>query len=269
MKVALVLFAVLLLALPSLAREDVEILKSLFKEANVFMGQGKHAEALAKYQAVLAIEPKAKGSLYNGGLAAYLLGKHDLAIGLWTRLKVITPKDWELHTKLVQVYEATGKKASRDAEIKALYALRKDTTDPDLAKLRRFCRDQFKVGERKVLAYEHFEWVGERAVRYYFAVMNKEGKKEFHISLGSYAYMQSFAEEMGTVEKGQRYCHLDGYYPGGRHATFGMFKGEPSYDDMKAKVIAILKQEAAPVSSSTPGTPRKKDEKKDEEKDGD
>jgi tetratricopeptide (TPR) repeat protein len=260
MKPALVVLAVLLLVPLAAAKSDPETLSKLFEEGNALMAAGKHAEALAKYQAVLAVEPKAKGALYNGAIAAYLLGKHDIAIGLWTRLKVITPKDWQVYAKLVQAYEAAGKKAARDAEIKALYALKKDTTDPDLEKLRFFCRDQFQVGEKRVVVFHHFEWVGQRAIRYDFGVQDKAGKKLFHISLGSYAYMQSFAEEMGTVEKGQRYCHLDGYYPGGRHATFGMFAGEPSYDDIKAKVIAILKREQGALSSSEPGTSKDEDD---------
>ena len=112
MKSALVVLAVLVFALPSLAREDTETLKRLFKEGNALMEQGKHAEALAKYQAVLAIEPKAKGSLYNGGLAAYFLGKHDLAIGLWTRRRAAAALDLAALARRPAGTPRTGARAS-------------------------------------------------------------------------------------------------------------------------------------------------------------
>jgi hypothetical protein len=48
----------------------------------------------------------------------------------------------------------------------------------------------------------------------------------------------------------QRLFHLDGYYQWG-HATYGMYTTEPSYDETRNLVIAILEKKLDPVSTST------------------
>jgi tetratricopeptide (TPR) repeat protein len=238
----LVPLALMLLVSPALADRDEQV-ANLFEEGNAFMEKGQHAEALRKYEDALNLEPRAKGPLYNGGLAAYLLGKPAKAIELWTRLKEITPHDGKLRAKLVQAFEAAGMKKKRDEEIRGLYELRKSGEDPELPHQQFFCRDQFEAGKRKVMVFHHYDWVGARAVRYAFIVLDDDGKPDFRISLGSYEYMQSFAKSSGQVKEGERYCHLD-LYEGNMHATLGMYQKEPPYDEIKAEVVKHLESRA-------------------------
>ena len=242
-----------------------EKVRRLFHEGNDLMEKGEREKALEKYEAALAVEPKAKGPLYNGGLVAFLLGKYEVAIRHFKALKEILPEDAQVRAKLVQAYSGADKKKERDAEIEALYALRKETEDEDLQTLKFFCREQFEAGGKKVMVFEHFEWVGERAVRYRFVVLDSEGKEAYRISLGSYATMQGFAEDMGTVKPGQRYCHLDGYFPGNRHATYGFFAGEPPYDEIREKVVGILTKKEQALSSSQPGGGKDEDDEDEDE----
>ncbi len=51
---------------------------------------------------------------------------------------------------------------------------------------------------------------------------------------------------------GQRAYHFDGYYPGGSHKTFGFHTGEPSYQSVKDKLIAVVEGHAPVLSSFTP-----------------
>ena len=45
-----------------------------------------------------------------------------------------------------------------------------------------------------------------------------------------------------TPKEGERLFHLDGYFKSGGHATYGMFAPEPSYDEVRARVVQILEQ---------------------------
>ena len=103
------------------------------------------------------------------------------------------------------------------------------------------------------MVFEHFELKGERALRYAFEIIDPEkGKSKYRISLGSYEPTTQFARETGQIGKNERMYHLDGYYPDGVHATFGFFTKEPSYEDTRKSVIAILQGKKQPTSSSKP-----------------
>ena len=67
-------------------------------------------------------------------------------------------------------------------------------------------------------------------------------KIAYTISLGSYDATNEFAHASGAVPKGIRQFHLDGYYDWG-HATYGFFAGEPAYDDIRKRVVAIVEQD--------------------------
>ena len=79
-----------------------------------------------------------------------------------------------------------------------------------------------------------------------------DGKTSFEISLGSYEATNAIARESGGLKRGERLFHLDGYYPGGRHQTFGMFRKEPTYDRVKRLVIEVIKGKRRPTSGTTP-----------------
>ncbi len=103
------------------------------------------------------------------------------------------------------------------------------------------------------MALEYFEFTGEERVRYSFRVTTKSDEKPlYRISLGSYDVTHGHATSMGVVTKGNRYCHLDRYFPGGAHETFGFFDGEPTYDKTKALVIKIIEGQIEPESAMIP-----------------
>lgn len=237
-----------------LSDEDIARIEKAFEAANALMEQHKYAEALARYKEALALEPDATGPLFNGGLAAYQSKDFNTAAELWRRLKKIDPSDWQARAKLIQAYQALGKLPERDAERAELMALWKSGNDPELAKEFEFCRDQFEVNKLKVMAFEHFELKGDRALRYVFSILNENGNAEdFRISLGSYEMTNAIWRETTKPEPkpGERLFHLDGYFKGGSHATYGMFAPEPSYDQMRVRVIQILEGKSKPVSSLT------------------
>ncbi|HEX4996891.1 MAG TPA: tetratricopeptide repeat protein [Terriglobia bacterium] len=226
------------------------------------MDQGKYEEALKEFRKVIALDPDAPDPLYNAGLAAFLIKDYTAALELWQKAKAIDPTDGMLRSKLIQTYQALGKLKERDLERAELFELRNSGRDPDLKDRMEYCREQFEVNGRKVMAFELFELKGERALRYVFSVLDEKGnREEFRISLGSYELTNAVWRQQAEPKPkpDERLFHLDGYYDWG-HATYGMYFPEPSYDSVRTLVIRILEGKAEPISSTTiavpPDTPR-------------
>ena len=117
-------------------------------------------------------------------------------------------------------------------------------------------RDQFDVAGRSVLAFETFELKGDSPVLYSFMIL-KAGKAEedYHISLGSYETINKVAHGLGEIGPADQLFHLDGYYPGGAHRTFGFFRNAPSYETVREHVMRIASGEEIAVSGFSPGSP--------------
>lgn len=220
-------------------RLDKKNAKALFKAGVILAGQKKQAAALAYWRRAVKADPSYLSAHYNLGQAAQLAGQHREALKHFGAVVRLQPQDWRALSKLVQLHQALGQRRQRDAARAKIFALRKAGKNRGLLRAPSYCRDQFAVGKAHIFAYESFALVGPRAKRYAFRVKAPAGAYE--ISLGSYDQTTAIARETGSIKGKQRLFHLDGYYPGGRHRTFGMFKKEPSYEAVKKRVIAIVK----------------------------
>lgn len=217
-----------------------------FETGNSLMEQRKPDQALVHYKKALSLLPNERAILFNGGMAAFATKDFVLAADLWKQLKTLEPLDWHTRAKLVQVYQALDKLTERDKERVELFEMWKSAKSADLRKQFEYCRDQFEVKGQKVMAFEHFELKGERALRYVFSILNKtEDGEEFRISLGSYDFTNAVWRETRKPppKPDERLFHLDGYFKN-LHATYGMYFPEPSYDEVRAKVIEILERRA-------------------------
>ena len=242
--------------------QSVAQAEKTFNAGNELMEQRKFAEALIRYKEALVILPNDPSLLFNSGLAAYSSKDYAQAAELWKRLKTVDSSDWHARAKLIQAYQALARLPERDAERTELFELWKSGKNAELTQQFEYCRDQFEVNGKKVMAFEHFELKGDRALRYVFSVLNEAGDgEEFRISLGSYKLTNSVWRETTQPKPraGERLFHLDGYFKNG-HATYGMYFPEPSYDEVRSKVIQILEGKSKPVSSSTVIPPKTKPE---------
>lgn len=230
-----------------------------FDMGNTLMEQRKFAEALVQYKQALAILPKEPSILFNAGMAAFGSKDYAFAAESWKQVKAVEPLDWHTRAKLVQVYQALGQLPERDKERAELFEMWKSGKSVELKKQTEFCRDQFEVKGQKVMVFEHYELTGDRALRYVFSILNKtEDGEEWRISMGSYKTTDAIWREMQNPrpKDHERLFHLDGYFKNGGHATYGMFFPEPSYDDIRAKVIKILEGKGDPISATVPGQPK-------------
>ena len=251
---------------PAAASQDkssssAEASDKAFKEGNDLLEQHKPAEALRRYEEALAVTPDDTSVLFNAGMAAYFSNNLPRAAELWKHLVELDPDDWRARSKLIQVYQALGKTAERDAQRAALFELWKAGKDEDMLKQGEYCRDQFEVNGAKVMVFEKFEFKGDRPIRYVFVVLGPDGKTEDHnFSLGSYELTNQMWHETTKPKpkREERLFHLDGYFKNG-HATYRMMVGEPSYDETRDMVVKIMRGELKPVSSTTYPAPESKE----------
>jgi tetratricopeptide (TPR) repeat protein len=216
------------------------------------VAEKKYPEALQAYKDALAKDPKNPVLLYNAGLMASLCEKPNEAIAFWTQEKTIEPDNWRLRAKLIQAYEAASDAKQRDSEREELFKLHKKAVDGELKKLEYYCRDQFSVGKKRIMVFEHFELQGDHAVRLRFMVLKPDGQDvEAKYSLGSYRTTNDIAREMKEIKPGERLFHLDGYFQGGRsHRTYAFYTNEPKYETVKAAVKEIVEGKRKPTSGT-------------------
>ena len=239
--------------------------EKVFNTANDLMEKRKHAEAFTHYKRVLAILPNNPAALFNAGMAAFASKDYSAALDMWLQMKKVEPTEWQVRSKLIQAYQALKKFPERDAERAELFAMWKKGEPAELKNEFEYCRDQFEVNGKQVLAFEHFELKGNRALRYVFSILDDTGQAEdYRISMGSYDTTNNIwaAMQNPKPKEGDRLFHLDGYFKGGGHATYGMYPPpEPTYDQIREIVVKILEGKDKPVSSTTPSGPAKTEPK--------
>lgn len=249
-----------------LGEKEMAALEVLFNKGNTQLENKEYASALSTYQLALKSLPDDPSLLYNGGFAAMLGKEYIVAADLWTRLKKIDPDDWQVRAKLIQVFQALGKTSDRDKEREDLISLWKKGENKELKEQIEFCRERFSAGGRDVLVFELFEFKGPRGKRYVFSIMNDAGKEDYQISLGSYDMTNAVWQETTKPKPkdGVRLFHLDGYFQNGSHATYGMYPGEPTYEETRKYVVDILEKNKKPLSATIPSQTPAKDPKKDQ-----
>ncbi len=223
-----------------------------FEKGILLYEQGKFADSITYLEKALNRYPEGSNILWNLGLASAAAGQHAKALTYWKRYRNVRSDDWQVVPKLIQTYQALGRIKMRDETLAALFRLREQTRDPRLKQTPLFCREQFKVNDRLVLAYQFFEPSGEWMQFYRFVVTDSKGRDEFFVSLGSYEKTNQISKELGDIKEGERLYHFDGYYPGRVHKTFGFLKAKitPTYDAIRPTVLKMLKGEIQPMSSS-------------------
>lgn len=188
---------------------------------------------------------------YNLGLRHQLRGRQREAREWFLRAAQASPEDWRTRAKLVQVTQALGQHQERERHRAALLALYRagKVDSPE------FCREQFREGPHSVVVFESFELAGPWATRYRFDVEGAPGRPARRLTLGAYAVTTALARLHGEVGSKEPLFHLDGYEPGRQqHETYDFYTREPAYEEARARVIAILREQTAPLSGSrSPG----------------
>jgi tetratricopeptide (TPR) repeat protein len=223
-------------------------IKATFAQAVAFLKEKKYAEALVPLKQVLAAQPDDLSVLWNAGMAAFFSKDYAYAKKCYTRMNQLDPTDGMVLGRLIQVAQAQGNKPERDKQRTALLELVKSQKEASgLAKQPAFCRDQFFVGTKLILAYERFQFVprnektGSFAVQYEFFVVDSNDKSEQRIEVGWNSVEKN--KEGIWVPAGELAAwYFDAYPTGGPMAriTYGLSQKAMSYDECRALAQEIV-----------------------------
>ncbi len=191
------------------------------------------------------IDPGYYNGWFNLGQYAQGRNKPAEALPLFQKAAAIKPEDLAPRAKIVQCLQALDRLPERDKAREDVFTVYAGGKVRETV----FCRDLFESGSKRITVYEFFEPTGLRAVRYSFTVADKSGQKAAEtVSLGSYEAITILARQKHEIGPGERLYHIDRYYPGG-HATYAMFKKEPSYDEVRKIVLEMLEGKREPLVS--------------------
>jgi len=185
---ALVVAGALMLASTTFAQDETKKreAEAVFKQATDLMDKKEYGPAIPYLQQLQTEYPDNHAVLWNLGIAFVETNENAKAAETWKRLQQVAPDDWRAISKLVQAYQALGDIKARDNEIKKLYEFRKNSPDPKVKGLERFCREQFTISGQKGFAFEYFFPLGPWKKYFVFSALDENGQEKFSISLGSY-----------------------------------------------------------------------------------
>jgi tetratricopeptide (TPR) repeat protein len=272
-------------AIPSLRRAvELEPKNPDYRDrlARIYMATHDDAKAEPEFEALVKLDPKNIGGLVRLAIINRRRENYDAAIRFIEQARAIDPQNVEALQMAGIIYEMGDRPAEHLAAVKRLaeinpeseYALgrllvadanagRKEeaaayrkrlielhgkgkTTSPS------FDRETFTVGKSLVVAREHYQLEGPRAVRYAFDVKPPEGPG-YRISLGSYDITTEIARQTGSIKADERMFHLDWYGPEDEHRTYGMFAKEPTYEATRVMVREIVDGKRDILGASKPG----------------
>lgn len=253
----LVGLAVFALPLAADGADEPGDVQQWFRDAAEKMRARHFAEAGPILEKVRAAAPESAPVEWTLGLAYAEVERHEDALVCWQKMRKLEPDNWQATTKVVQALQALGRLDERDQAIAQVLAERQKSKDPQLARVPWFCREQFKINDRKVLAVEYFNPTGPRAVFAAFLISGADGKVFSRYSLGSYDSTTEVARSTKEIGPQDRLYHLD-YYENGEqlHRTCGFFKTRPDYAALRDRVVKAMTAELKPISeSSAPARP--------------
>ena len=197
--------------------------------------------------------------------AAIDTGDMSFAVATLIPLEQAHPADWQVRMLLARAYAQTadepGHREERDKEVAEIIRLHLATPDSQLGKLRDFRLEDVHEGSELVQLYPALTPWGPYRVhliaRFFSGTPPQPGLR---VTLeSSDGDQQLFAKEHpAEAAAGKRSFSLDGYAPDrtgsdGRtiqtHYTYAFLVGEPTYDDVRGRILEIAKGRLKPLSS--------------------
>jgi tetratricopeptide (TPR) repeat protein len=232
-------------------KHDPKHSQAHYQIGSIAASSHQNEKAIEHLKQATELNPAYINAYFNLGQIYQLTKEHEKAIECFLRVLELAPNDWQARSKLIQLNYALHRETEALQQRQIMFELWRQGH----VKAPRFCREQIDLNGYKVIVYEYFtlEGQGSMAMKYDCHV-TKDEKVQFRFSCGSYDMTNSFFMEMNSVDgkTGQRAYHFDGYYPGGTHKTFGFHTGEPSYQQVRDKLIEVVGGHADVLSSFTP-----------------
>jgi hypothetical protein len=240
-----VLAICLLLSISAVRAQDEDGPPEEFRRAYRLAEEKKFDEALVILDDVLKEGSHTRNALFSAGSIAMCAGEFKRGQKYFAALKELEPKSATVRAALVRAAQALGDLSARDAERRELFRLRESGEDPEVVQQQYYMREECTIAGRQVRGLEFFELKGDKALRYVFEISRfGGGETEYRVTLGSYTATNAIwqATQNPKPKEGERVFHLDGYFSDGSHATFGMYHPEPTYDEVRKQVAAIIER---------------------------
>src|SRR5262249_20209062 len=189
---------------------------------------GRHADALAAWQAAVRADPDHRDANYNAGQALYNLGDFGKALAHWRRGLELGPEDFFVLKKIVQAENALGLDAA--ATKARLLEVWRASADPDVRRQQSFVFDQFDAGGWRVMSVELLgDPLPIDADVMRFVVEDRPGHVAFTIRIETSAYARSRGTPfVVSVSDATEYKVVDSY------------KELPPYHDLRGRVRRLL-----------------------------
>ncbi len=221
----------------------------------------KYDEALAEAKTILASSPGNSQSNKLIGVVYLDMQKPAEALPYFERALELDANDPNVHSLLMQAYAATGDAKRRDEQRTILRGYHSDGKHPELARSAGYMIESIPVGEKIVQAFEFYQPYGSFRLYYRFNVFSTEGHLLSFITLesgdaGQIVYAKEHPKEAAA---GERRFTLDRYRQNNTgqpvREEIGTIDGEPTYDDLRARVIKEVKEDTKPAMGTTVVTP--------------
>ena len=215
---------------------------------------GRKDEALLKAQAILQMYPdNLEANLMTGAVLLEMTRPAD-AVPYFRKAATLQPDDPHVHSLLLEACAESGDTKMRDQEIEILRRMHSDGRHPAFSEAPGFMIERIPVGNLSVDAIEYFAPQGKFHFYYRFEVYDTSGRMIEFIALASEDEDQAlFAESHPREAKaGVRRFSLDRYTPN-RQALLGFIDGQPTYDDLRARVVKIVTAESG-TGAAPPGS---------------
>jgi tetratricopeptide (TPR) repeat protein len=217
---------------------DEEAMRALFEEARKLDSEGRHHEALVRYETILGKHPTWMSTRLNAAMAAYDSGQYQKAIGHFELIHKYGPTDWFIVRKLIQCYERVGREDKVDEFRKKLTELRnRQDGSPLLKSYQGFTRDYIPVGTTMhLIGYEFFE--PDKHGQFWLFKL-----EDLHRTPLSIFVIHSSPFHNGS---GQRLFYLTEACPGWMRVWYVGPEGR-NYDWARKQVTEILQSKHAPL----------------------
>lgn len=225
-----------------------------FEGVRSSLESGRKEEALQKARAIVQIYPDNLQANLMTGAVLLELNRSAEAVPYFSKAVAAQPDDPHMHSLLLEAYAESGDKAHRDEERATLRRFHSDGRHLAFSEVHGYMIERIPVGNLAVEAIEYFAPEGRYHFRYRFDVYDTSQKMIEFIALASEDEDQAFFAQSHPKEAkaGVRRFSLDRYTQN-QQALLGFIDGEPSYDDLRARVVKIIQ---ADTDAAAPPDPK-------------
>ncbi len=218
---------------------------------------GDVSGALAEVEKVLERAPEDQNALLNSAQFNFDLKNLDAARGRAERLVRLTGNSATAWQLMVWIAQAQDDLKRRDEALARLKISIRSAIDPEVRRQNMLIRDRIQAGTEVVVAADYYERTGNDFTRYQFTTFDPVRNPEIGLLLRTDSSTTETWAAIALLPPDTQLFHLDlvEWKSRGEEnvSIYQYYVGEPDYDTVRAKVMEILRGEAAPLSG-TPGS---------------